>query len=186
MKSIKTGFWALPFIILAFAGCQTENDNMISDAANATQKGAVKTSKMLVGDPADIATPTTGGACLMGGRTDVDAAFQWMTGKSGGGDFVVLRADNSSGYNAYIYGLGKVNSVETIVIAKASDAADPEIAQKIRNAEALFIAGGDQKNYVTIWKDSPIEDAINYLVNIKTVPVAPFWVLPTFRRRKVR
>jgi cyanophycinase len=168
---MKTGFWALSFIILAFAGCQTENDKLISDSADATLKGAVKTSKMLAGDPADVATPTTGGACLMGGSTDVDAAFQWMIAKSGGGDFVVIRADKSTGYNDYIYGLGLVNSVETVVIAKASDAANPEIEQKIRNAEALFIAGGDQKNYVTIWKDTPVEDAINYLVNVKKVPV---------------
>ena len=47
----------------------------------------------------------------MGGGTDVDAAFKWMIEKSGGGDFVIIRADNSNGYNSYIYDMGGINSV---------------------------------------------------------------------------
>ena len=31
------------------------------------------------------------------------------------------------------------------------------------NAEALFIAGGDQSRYVDFWKGTPVEDAINYV-----------------------
>ncbi len=107
----------------------------------------------------------------MGGSTDVDAAFKWMIAKSGGGDFVVIRSDVSYGYNSYIYKMRGANSVETIIIASAADANNPAIATKIRNAEALFIAGGDQKDYVTLWKDTPIEDAINYLINTKHAPV---------------
>jgi cyanophycinase-like exopeptidase len=45
------------------------------------------------------------------------------------------------------------------------------IENKIRSAEALFIAGGDQKNYVTLWKNTRVENAINYLINTKHVPV---------------
>ena len=40
----------------------------------------------------------------------------------------------------------------------------------IRNAEAIFIAGGDQSNYVRYWKDTPVEDAIN-LVAAKPAPI---------------
>jgi cyanophycinase len=94
-----------------------------------------------------------------------------MITKSGGGDFVVIRADNSNGYNPYIYSMGNINSVETIVISKSTDANNASIANKIRSAEALFIAGGDQANYVSLWKDTPVEDAINYLINTKHVPV---------------
>ena len=36
-----------------------------------------------VGNPNDITTSTTPGTVLMGGGTDVDAAFQWMCQRSG-------------------------------------------------------------------------------------------------------
>ncbi|MGZ5246247.1 MAG: cyanophycinase, partial [Flavitalea sp.] len=41
----------------------------------------------------------------------------------------------------------------------------------IRNAEMLFITGGDQSNYMRFWRDTKVEDAINYLMNVKKVPV---------------
>ncbi len=47
----------------------------------------------IVGNPADAQqSPTLSpGLVLMGGGTDVDAAFQWMCQRAGGGDFVVIR-----------------------------------------------------------------------------------------------
>ncbi|ULQ53129.1 hypothetical protein [Flavihumibacter fluvii] len=38
----------------------------------------------LTGDSGDVNTQTTSGILLMGGGTDVDAAFRWMIQKSGG------------------------------------------------------------------------------------------------------
>lgn len=125
----------------------------------------------IAGSTSDVTTVTTGGTCLMGGGTDNDDAIKWMIQKSGGGDFVVIRSAGTAGYNDYIYGLGTVNSVETILIDTRAKASIAEIATKIRNAEALFIAGGDQATYVSYWKDTPVEDAINYLINTKKVPV---------------
>ena len=125
----------------------------------------------ITGSTADVSTTTTAGSCLMGGGTDNDDAIKWMIQKSGGGDFVVIRSAGTQGYNDYIYGLGTVNSVETILIDTRAKASIAAIATKIRNAEALFIAGGDQSTYVSYWKDTPVEDAINYLINTKKVPV---------------
>lgn len=125
----------------------------------------------IVGDPADVTRTTEGGTVLMGGGTDVDAAIQWMIQRSGGGDFVVLRATGTDAYNSYIYGLGTVNSVETILIDSRTVANDPAIETKIRNAEALFIAGGDQANYYNYWEGTRVETAINYLRNTKKVPI---------------
>lgn len=126
-----------------------------------------------VGSTTDVSTTTSGGMCLMGGGTDNDDAIKWMLQKSGGGDVVVLRSAGSDGYNTYMYTeLGvTVNSVETILIDTRAKAGIAAIATKIRNAEALFIAGGDQATYVSYWKDTPVEDAINYLINTKKVPV---------------
>ncbi|TCN50693.1 T9SS C-terminal target domain-containing protein [Flavobacterium circumlabens] len=125
----------------------------------------------ITGSNSDVNATTTGGTCLMGGGTDNDDAIKWMIQKSGGGDFVVIRSTGTAGYNDYIYGLGAVNSVETILIDSRTKAGIAEIATKIRNSEALFIAGGDQATYVSYWKDTPVEDAINYLINTKKVPV---------------
>lgn len=128
-------------------------------------------SYFVVGSSSDVVTSTTAGTVLMGGGLDVDAAFQWMIGKSGGGDFVVIRATGTDAYNPYIYGLGTVDSVETLIITTSAGAADPFVVDKIRNAEALWIAGGDQSDYINLWKGTPVADAINYVANVKHAPV---------------
>lgn len=123
------------------------------------------------GDPSDVTTPTSPGLLLMGGSTDVDSAMRWMISKSGGGDFVIIRAAGTDAYNPYIYTeLGGVNSAETIILTKERAAFNPFVIDKIRKAEALFIAGGDQWNYVHDWKNTPIEDAIQYVAQ-KGAPV---------------
>ena len=66
----------------------------------------------------------------------------------GGGDFVVLRASGADDYNDYIFKLCHCDSVETIVFDKGAATSDPFVIETIRNAEALFIAGGDQSNYI--------------------------------------
>jgi cyanophycinase len=173
---MKTKLSILAGFLLVISGCSKNDGSLVMDPVaqiNATaSSGTVKVSnKLLVGDPADVSKVTTGGTCLMGGSTDVAAAFKWMIGKSGGGDFVVIRFDNSTGYNSYIYKMGGVNSVETVIIASTADANNAVIATKISNAEALFIAGGDQANYVRLWKNTLVEDAINDLIKTKHVPV---------------
>ena len=125
----------------------------------------------LIGDSADVTRPTSGGTVLAGGGTDVDAAFKWMINKSGGGDFVVLRATGTNAYNSYIYGLGSVNSVETLLINSRTLANDPQVEATIRGAEAVFISGGDQANYVNYWRGSKVHDALNYLRTVKQVPI---------------
>lgn len=125
----------------------------------------------LVGDPADVTRATSGGNALVGGGPDVDAAMKWMISKSGGGDFVVIRATGTNAYNSYIYGLGTVNSVETLLINSRTLANDALVEATIRGAEALFITGGDQANYVNYWKGTKVEEALNYLRNVKQVPV---------------
>jgi cyanophycinase len=124
----------------------------------------------LSGNGEDVKTETSGGSALVGGGTDVEAAFQWMIKKSGGGDFVVIRASGSDAYNPYIKKLGKLDSVETLIIKSRKAASEQFVIDKIRNAEALFIAGGDQGNYINFWKGTPMAEAIQSLVE-KKVPI---------------
>ncbi|GAB3372840.1 cyanophycinase [Massilia agri] len=107
---------------------------------------------------------------LMGGGPDVDAAFKWMIQKSGGGNFVVIRATGTDAYNPYIYAMGGVRSVETLIIPSRTAASDPFVLERVRNAEAVFIAGGDQSDYMRYWKDTPLDTALQELAN-RNIPI---------------
>ena len=124
-----------------------------------------------VGSSTDAVTTTTGGVVLMGGGTDVDAAMQWMIGKSGGGDVVVLRSTGTNAYNSYLFGLGGVNSVQTLLIDTATKGDNACVGETIKHAEMVFIAGGNQQNYVDYFKGKATGTALNYLINTKHVPI---------------
>jgi cyanophycinase len=116
----------------------------------------------VAGSPEDVVTVTSPGLLLAGGSTDQDDAMRWMIERSGGGDFLILRASGTDAYNPYIYGeLGGVDSCETIILQKSTASYDPFVLDKIRHAEAVFLAGGNQWDYVRLWAGTPIEDEIH-------------------------
>ena len=123
-----------------------------------------------IGNPNDVVTQTHHGYALMGGGTDQDDAFKFLCERSGGGDFVILTASGDDDYNPYIQKLCHQNSVTTINVADLASASDPRVAQAIDHAEALFITGGDQANYVRYWKPSPMRGAIQKAID-RGVPV---------------
>lgn len=105
------------------------------------------------------------GIAMMGGGSDLDEAFRWLCEKADGGDFLILRAAGDDDYNPYVAGLCKPNSVATLIIPDRASAQDPKVNEIIRNAEAVFIAGGDQARYINFWKGTAVQDALN--ANIK-------------------
>src|SRR6201987_3424368 len=124
-----------------------------------------------VGTHNDASTSTTPGTLLGGGGTDVDAAYQWMCGLSGNGDFLVIRATGTDAYNPYIQQLcPNENSVATLIIPNRTAASDPFVISAIQNAEALWIAGGDQSNYINFWKGTPVQTALQGLI-ARSVPI---------------
>ena len=114
-----------------------------------------------IGNNEDVQTKTTPGTAMMGGGSDLDEAFRWLCSKGMGGDFLVLRATGDDDYNSYISGLCRLNSVATLIIPNREAAQDPAVAEIIRQAEVVFISGGDQSNYVRGWQGTPVQDAIN-------------------------
>lgn len=90
-------------------------------------------------------------AALLGGGGDVDDAARFLCDHSHGGDLVVLRASGTDAYNPYFHQLCPDNSVTTLLITSAEGARDPRAIEHVRNAHAIFIAGGDQSNYVKFW-----------------------------------
>lgn len=123
----------------------------------------------MTGDTADVNTIPQSGICLMGGATENDSAMVWFLRRASGGDVIVIRASGADGYNDYLYSdLGViVNSVQTLVVNSVAGANHPYIAQQISHAEAIWIAGGDQADYINYWRNSPIENAINYAIQTK-------------------
>lgn len=120
------------------------------------------------GNPADVKAKLHGPALdLAGGSTDIDAAIQWMIDEARGCtncatriDVVVLRASGADGYNESILAMNGVDSVESIVVSSRDDSFDKDLIATVTNAEAIFFAGGDQCNYTTFFKGTPIETAV--------------------------
>jgi cyanophycinase len=114
-----------------------------------------------LGNKEDVQTRPVAGIAMMGGGTDIDEAFRWLCKKGDGGDFLILRARGDDDYNSYVNGLCKTNSVATLILPDRNAAMDPVVAEIIRTAEVVFIAGGDQANYIRGWRGTPVEAAIN-------------------------
>ncbi|QQS31181.1 MAG: Type 1 glutamine amidotransferase-like domain-containing protein [Sphingobacteriales bacterium] len=127
----------------------------------------------IVGDTGDVSATTQPVYALMGGASENDSAMVWFLEHTGGGDIVVLKTEGGDDYNNYLFSqLGvTLNSVETIVCHSPSASNDPYIINQLNNAEGVWIAGGNQATFLNYWKDTPVENTLNYLINEKQIPV---------------
>ena len=113
-------------------------------------------------------TPLAGPVHILGGGgPDVEEAIQWMIHQVRGStsystkvNVVVLRTSGSDDYNRLIYNMQGVKYVETLVISNRQDANKSEIIEKVRNADVIFFAGGDQCEYIRNWKNTKLEATI--------------------------
>jgi len=122
------------------------------------------------GAQADIKAQSRPGFALMGGGTDLDEAFKFLCDRAGGGDFLVLRATGDDEYNFYLRGLCRLNSVATLIIPNRDAAANTFVVDAIKRASAIFIAGGDQANYINFWMNTPVQRALNDAIR-RGVPI---------------
>ena len=149
LRPIATALCLPALCLLAFA-----------PAAHAGKRAAYTYARL--GSALDVAPATAPGVVLMGGSTDVDAAFQWMCGLGGNGDFLVIRATGTDAYNPYIRDLcPSANSVATLIIPDLAAATTPDVAAIIAKADMVWIAGGDQSNYINFWKGTPVQSSLN-------------------------
>ncbi|MEQ9499659.1 MAG: cyanophycinase [Deltaproteobacteria bacterium] len=142
-----------------------DRDAGVTRDAGATEPPTVPPPDLvryLIGAPADREVAPQGPALvLMGGSVEVDAAFEWWRSFVAGGDVVVLRTSGSDGYNDYLYtDIGGVDSVETLLVDSRAHASSAYVAWRVRTAEGVFLAGGDQATYLENWKDTPVQDAL--------------------------
>jgi len=147
---------------------------LASDNGKATGKAPSVSNKnydyYLTGSAADAVPGLSASPMwvLMGGGNDVDAAFQAMIAKArgtsaGGVDVVVIRTSGADGYNPYLAAMPGVDSVETFVIKNRTGANDPALNAIVAKADVLFIAGGDQSTYISLWKGTALDTTLTQL-----------------------
>ncbi|WLD57192.1 Type 1 glutamine amidotransferase-like domain-containing protein [Salinispirillum sp. LH 10-3-1] len=101
---------------------------------------------------------------LMGGGSDVDAAFsQRVAPHIQGGNIVVLRTTGTGAYNTYLQDLTNAASVETLIVDTRNKANSDYVDWVIRTAEFVFMSGGDQSDYLNQWEGTKVQDAIQYV-----------------------
>ena len=117
------------------------------------------------GNAADSTAQPKSGFALMGGGARQDPAFLWLCQRTNGGDFLVLSARDDDAYmkkvNDEIKIICPLNSVATLSFSDREDSSDPKLVQIIDEAESVYLAGGDQSDYVRFWQDTPVQDALN-------------------------
>ena len=134
-----------------------------------TPVGANETSghgyhSWLRGNPADVTVHAKGGAMLEGGGSDRRPAWEWFLRQAGYGDIVILCASCDNVYNQYVENIHGVDSVQTLKLTKRVAASDPFVVASVAGADGIFFAGGDQSDYVRVWKNTPVEDAVNAVI----------------------
>ncbi len=106
---------------------------------------------------------------LMGGGGSVDAAFIALARGAGSGHIVILRAVNDDSFDpddgsygrSFRAEWGPVASAETLVFHNRQASYDPRVLAALAHADGIFLAGGDQANYIHYWKGTPVERALN-------------------------
>ena len=135
---------------------------LLSAQVSAAAAGSAPAYRYIrIGNAKNAHSPTRSGYALIGGGQDLDEAFTWLCERSGSGDFLILRAGGTDAYNPYIQSLCHQNSIATLIIPSRKAANDSFVAHTIRTASAIFIAGGDQSNYINFWSGTPVQNALN-------------------------
>lgn len=99
----------------------------------------------------------SGGLLLMGGGDRNHDAMRWFFAKAGNGHIVILRASYAGEIGKeFVKEIGGIASAETFVFHDRAASANPRILAALRRADGIFLAGGDQANYVRYWKGTEI------------------------------
>ncbi len=125
-------------------------------------------TRYLSGSAQDVHPDLNGPSLLLaGGGTDQMAAMQAQIDAIRGCtdcerkiDMVVLRSTGADGYNSLVNDLKGLDSVESLVITQRSVAEQPDVIDTVAKAELVFFAGGDQCHYVSYFKGTGLERAV--------------------------
>lgn len=139
---------------------------VLGAASNASAKENPATAGYVEYHIGDASAPTPGpvkpGMMLVGGGDWPREAVQWMSERMGHGRLVILRASGDvEAQEEWYRDIGGIASARTFVFTDRRASSDPVILDALRKADGIFIAGGDQANYVRFWKDTPVAEALD-------------------------
>jgi len=158
---------AATFSLLASAVLAHAAENSAAQVRNYRDKNF---DYFVSGEPSrPRAAHTEFGLALMGGGGKLDAAFRFIAQHAGNGHIVILRAVGDDSYDptdgsygeSFMKEWGPVVSAETIVFHHREASLDPRVIAALKNADGIFLAGGDQSNYIRYWKGTPVQEALN-------------------------
>lgn len=153
----------------------TEAQLVLLPPANGRPGKPASLVNYLSGNPVQSTRAPLGGPALllMGGGAEVDAAFtQRAYPVINGGDIVVLRVTGGNGYQNYLYSelvqqlpehlrlSLQPNSVETLIVDGIAKANSDYVAQAVGRANMVWIAGGDQSQYIQFWRGTALGRAV--------------------------
>jgi cyanophycinase len=143
MQPLRAMRWAVMLLLLAFAAPASAGSGPAYYAA---------------GDiDAPTPGPVSGGLLLMGGGDRDLAAMRWFFAKAGHGHIVILRASYAGeASDEFYHEIGGIASAETFVFSDRESSNDARLLARLARADGIFIAGGDQSNYVRYWKGMPV------------------------------
>ncbi len=158
-RTHRVGFW-LCMAILAVFGLQAVHA-AARTAPDPSQREGYHYYE--IGDPqAPRPAATQPGLMLVGGGDWPHDAFRWMIEKAGHGRIVILRASGANeAQDEFFNDIGGITAAQTLVFEDRQAASDPQVLEIVRKADGIFIAGGDQANYVRYWKGTPLNGALN-------------------------
>ena len=113
-----------------------------------------------------LGTPTpgrvSGGLLLMGGGDRNIDSMKWFFRKAGNGHIVVISASYGKEIGEEFFNeVGGIQSTEIFVFHARSQAYDKKILDRLRKADGIFIAGGDQSRYVRFWRGTPVNEILD-------------------------
>ncbi|RYD45344.1 MAG: peptidase T [Sphingomonadales bacterium] len=152
LRSIMRGIW----LLLAVTG--------LSLMPAAAKQAKDKPTEHYVFGKLNTPTPgpVSGGLLLMGGGDRNIDAMKWFFGKAGNGHIVVISASYGKEIGQeFFHDIGGIQSTEIFVFHGRSQATNKKILDRLKKADGIFIAGGDQARYVRYWRGTPVGDILN-------------------------
>lgn len=113
-------------------------------------------------------TFSQGYVCAVGGGSEdynswSDAPYGWIVQKSDSGKIIILGVSSATSWLPNYFMSFGADTAYNKTVSSRSAANLQETYDEIITAKAIFIRGGDQWDYINLWKGTKLDTAINYV-----------------------